>query len=420
MQHIRIADLARPALSQAQQRVVREAERNPVPLTEGAVLDAAARATGLRNFGHTDFLERLGVWLRAGIEDEGLSAFGRKVLFDYCVRYASNRLELEDRISRNREILEERIERPVFIGGLPRSGTTNLVNLMASDPRWRSLPYWEAVRPFPPLEQVSTSASTDPRYTRCLQEWEQLDALLPHLKAMHEMSPDHIHEDLELQALDFTTYNIEWTAHVPRWRDWYLAHDRTVHYSYLRKAVQALQWQDRRMGLPPRRWLLKCPQHLENLRPLVETFPDATVVLTHRDPVEVIQSAVTTIAYGDRVRRRRIDLEATTDYWIDRVDRLLRACVRDRERLSSGCSLDLMFPEYMADEFRAIEQVYELAGMKRSDDARAAILRHRTEHPPGAQGRVRYDFQSDFGRRPEEVRLRFSYYLSRWPEIMGR
>ena len=420
MQHLRIDDLARPILSDHQQRVVLEAEDNPAALTEGAVLAAAMGATGLRDFGPTDFLERLGIWLRAGNEDEGLNGFGRKVLFDYCVRYASNRLELEDRIAQNSEILEEQIERPVFIGGLPRSGTTNLVNLLAIDLRWRSLPYWEAVRPFPPLQQVSTSSSTDHRYTRCLEEWEHLDALLPHLKAMHEMSPDHIHEDLELQALDFSTYNIEWTAHVPRWRDWYLAHDRTPHYAYLRKALQALQWQDRRMGLPPRRWLLKCPQHLENLVPLMETFPDAVVILTHRDPVEVIQSAVTTIAYGDRVRRRKIDLDITTDYWIDRVDRLLKACVRDRERLPSKCSLDLMFPEYMADELHAIEQVYELADTQLSGHAREAILRHRSEHPPGAQGRVSYDFHRDFGRHPDEVRSRFTYYLSRWPEVMGR
>jgi hypothetical protein len=237
---------------------------------------------------------------------------------------------------------------------------------------------------------------------------------------MHEMSPGHIHEDLELQALDFSTYNIEWTAHVPRWRDWYLAHDRTPHYAYLRKALQALQWQDRRMGLPPRRWLLKCPQHLENLVPLMETFPDAVVILTHRDPVEVIQSAVTTIAYGDRVRRRKIDLDITTDYWIDRVDRLLKACVRDRERLPSKCSLDLMFPKYMADELHAIEQVYELADTQLSEHAREAILRHRSEHPPGARGRVSYDFHRDFGRRPDEVRSRFTHYLSRWPEVMGR
>jgi hypothetical protein len=421
MTTLRITDLAQPQLNDLQKCAILEAESKPIELIDSAVLAAATKETGLSDFGPPDFLERLHVWLRAGDEDAGLNALGRKVLFDYCVRYAANRLRLEECVARHPEILDEPIERPVFIAGLPRSGTTNLVNLLASDSRWRCLPYWEAIRPF-----HATKADGDPRSEEpslraiCEQEWQQLDALLPHLKAIHEMSPDHIHEDLELQALDFTTYNIEWTSHVPGWRDWYCSHPRDSHYRYLRKALQALQWKDRRAGKSPRRWLLKCPQHLENLPTLMQTFPDAVVVLTHRDPVDVIQSAVTAIAYGDRVRRKRIDLGVTTSYWIDRVERLLRACVHDRDQLPSLRSLDVMFPEYIADERGTVAQVYARCDIPLTDQAREAMERYMANHPPGRYGRVGYDFQADFGRDPDEVRSRFAFYLQRWPNVISR
>ncbi|HWI11037.1 MAG TPA: sulfotransferase [Burkholderiaceae bacterium] len=416
MTSLHLTDLAQPLLSEHQRRAMRDAERCPVTLSEQAVLQAAIDATGLDDFGEPDFRERLAVWLEAGTQDIGLNALGRAVLFGYCVRYASNRLRLEDLVRRHPEILAERIARPVFIAGLPRSGTTSLINLMGRDARWRSLPYWEAVAPFPGLAGGFDSSLADPRRLQCLREWEQFDALLPHLKAMHEMSPDHIHEDLELQALDFTSYNIEWTAHVPRWRDWYLAHDRQTHYAYLRKALQALQWQDRRAGRAPRRWLLKCPQHLENLGAVMQTFPDATLVLTHRDPLEVIQSAATMVAYGDRVRRHRIDLRLTTDYWIDRIARMLEACVRDRASVPDAQSMDVPFAHYVADEAGTLERIYALAGEALNPDGARAV-RNEIKARSDAHVRVAYDLFDTLGIDTTALRQRFAFYLDRFPAL---
>src|SRR5678816_398653 len=109
---------------------------------------------------------------------------------------------------------------------------------------------------------------------------------------------------------------------------------RDRHYAYLKTVLQILQWRR-----PRERWVLKSPQHLEQLVPLIATFPDATIVVTHRDPVAVIQSAITMLAYGERLRRTRLDLPALARYWIDRVERLLRACVRDRETVPAAQSI---------------------------------------------------------------------------------
>jgi hypothetical protein len=172
----------------------------------------------------------------------------------------------------------------------------------------------------------------------------------------------------------------------------------------------------------PRRWVLKSPQHLEQLNPLLATFPDATIAITHRDPVAVIQSAVTMLAYGDRVRRTRVDCAGLAAYWIDRVERLLRSCVRDRDRLPAAQTIDVPFSELMADDVGMVARIYERAGLALTPAARAAVARHAADHPRGQHGQVVYDLRADFGIEPAAIRRRFGFYFERFavrPEEEG-
>ena len=355
---IRIDDLANPKLSPLQQTVMEAAAKLPVSFTEEAVLGAAMERTGLSDFGPDDFRERLGVWLAALEEDSELGPVGRIAAHRDCVRYAANRLRLEDLLRRHPEILEVEIRRPIVIAGLPRSGTTHLLNLIAADPRLRSLPYWESLEPIPDPREPAGEGGVDPRLERCQKGYEQQIAISPLLRNMHDMSPEHVHEEIEIQALDFASYELEWIATVPRWRDYYLSHDQTPHYAYLKKGLQALQWLR-----GPDRWILKSPQHMEQLLPLMRVFPDATVAIPHRDPVSVIASAITMLTYGDRIRRTRVDPPAWRPYWIDRIEKLLRGCVRDRDQLPEGQVIDVLFHEFMADDIAMVERIYGLAGL---------------------------------------------------------
>jgi hypothetical protein len=407
---IRISDLAEPVLTPQQQAAIEGAGRIPVTFTEEVVLQEAVNRTGLSDFGPEDFRERLQVWLASVEEDADLGPVGRVGVFRDCVRYAANRLRLEDLLKRHPEILEVEIQRPIVIAGLPRSGTTHLLNLIAADERLRSLPYWESLEPVPDPAETTAAGGEDPRLARCRATYALQDSLMPLLKNMHDMAPEHVHEEIEIQALDFSSYELEWIATVPRWRDYYLAHDQTPHYAYLKKALQALQWLR-----GPDRWVLKSPQHMEQLVPLQRTFPDATIVLTHRDPVSVIASAVTMLAYGDRLRRKRVDPPAVAAYWIDRVERLLRACVRDRDRIPASRSLDVPFHEFMADDVATVERIYALAGLEMTPDARDSLDRFMAENPRGKHGRILYDLKADFGVDPEEVRERFDFYFERFP-----
>jgi hypothetical protein len=406
---VRIDDLGNPALTPEIQGAIASAA--PVSMQVEAVLDAARASTGLVDFGPQDFRERLAVWLDSFETDTGLGPMGRASLFGDCVRYASTRLRLVDLWQKHPEIAAVRIDRPVVIAGLPRSGTTHLVNILAADPQLRSMPLWETMEPLPLPGDAELVPGEDPRFTRTKQMWSGFESLLPLMPAMHEMAPGHVHEDIELQGSDFSTYLPDWLSRPYAWRDYYFAHDQTPHYRWGKQVLQTLTWLR-----GPDRWVMKSPPHMENLGPLIRTYPDATVVVTHRDPVAVIQSAITMLAYGDRLRRRLpLDLKQLADYWIDRVERLLRACVRDRELLPPGQSLDVLFHEYMADQKATIRRVYAMANLELTPAAEAGIAAYLGANPRGKHGQVQYDLAGDFGIDVAALRERFGFYYERFP-----
>lgn len=412
---IRIDDLARPVLSEAQQQALAWAEGVPVDLSPNAVLDAACQRTGLADFGADDFRARLALLCQEWDGDPDLSALSRLTLFGYLVRYASNRLLIHDTLNRHPEIDEEVIDRPVIVAGLPRSGTTHLVNLLAADRRFHSLPLWESYEPVPLPGEAPLPDGTDPRYRRCAEAWAGMQRTTPFIAAMHPMEPDHIHEELELMGPDFASYNFEWLAHSPRWRDHYYATDQTPHYQYMKRVLKLIQWRRRQAGDVRQRWVLKCPQHIEQLPVLDAVFPNATVVFTHRDPVAVIQSTVTMQGYTQRVNRKRIDLPVLLDYWVARVERLLRHCVRDRHLISAGRSHDSCFHDFMADQMGTMARVYDVAGLAMDSTATTRLADYIRRHPRGKEGRVIYNLEGNFGVAPEDLRERFRYYAERFP-----
>lgn len=407
---IRIDDLRSPVLNDMQRMAIDWGEAHPTELTVDAVCAAAVARTGLDDFGPDDFRERLGVQLDEMNDDAERTGIGRMIMFGDCVRNAANRLLVRDLLLRHPEIADVPIEKPVIVVGLPRSGTTHLVNLLAADSRFRSLPLWESYEPVPNPHEPAEIDGVDPRWTRCDQTWQAMQQAAPFVAAMHPMAPDHVHEENELQAPDFSNYNHEWVARAPRWRDHYLAHDQTPHYAYLKSVLQILQWYR-----PRERWVLKSPQHLEQLGPLLTTFPDATVIVTHRDPVAVVQSTITMLTYGARTTYRTPEPEWYRDYWSDRIRRLLEASVRNRHLLPAARTTDVVFHEYMADEMATVERVYETAGIELTATARAEIGAYIDAHPRGRDGRVVYDLRRDFDVTPEELREPFGFYLDRFP-----
>ncbi len=223
---------------------------------------------------------------------------------------------------------------------------------------------------------------------------------MPEFKRMHDMTVDHAHEEIQLLANDISGMLFETTYLIPGFAAHYKSHDQAPSYAYLKRSLQAMQWL--RGGT---RWVLKSPQHLEQFPTLLATFPDATFVVTHRDPVEVTQSMATMISYASRMATARPDPTVISRYWLGRAEDLLNGCVRDRDLLPADQSIDVRFDDFMADEEGTVARIYELAGQPYDDGARAAMARFRVDHPRGRYGSVIYH-PADLGLDVDDVARR--------------
>jgi Sulfotransferase family len=410
IQDIDFDDLTSPKLTDIQRQILKYTEARRVEFDVDEMLAEAVEQAGVAELDDADgFGDRLAAHVAAIEGDDGLTGLARSSLRQRVLRLLRNRLSLTALVKRYPEIESIPIEKPLIVVGMPRSGTTHLVNLIAADPGRRALPYWESQDPIPAPGQGPDIFGVDPRYARAKAEHDALMASAPVVAAMHDRFPEAIEEEVELLDLDLAGYVLEWHARVPGWRDYYLALDQTLHYAYMRKVLQALTF-----FRGPRTWVLKSPQHCEQLGALMATFPDATVAFTHRDPAAVIQSAITMMAYSDRLRRTSIDPDWLLDYWTDRVHRLLSTCVRDRDLVPSERSIDVSFHHLNGNEMALLDELYRRGGVELSPQLRGRFQRYLDGNPRGKHGRIRYDLRRHFGVSANQLRDRFGFYFDRF------
>ncbi len=407
---VHLEDLDAPQLAPELRQMMAEmvAASPHAVYTEQAVLDTAREQTGLDDFGDESFRVQLRKALAAMDGDDGQSAFGRLSNFNLIVRNVANRLRLEQLISQHPEIEQLSIDRPIIIAGLPRSGTTHMHNLLGEDPHSRYLPYWESMEPVPPPEDQAAAGTEDPRITRCREALAMQDAVLPYFRNMHEMVPEHAHEEIELAMMNCSSMLFETYAMVPSWRDYYLSCDQGPSYRYMLRALKAVQWQR-----GPNAWVLKSPQHIEQLPTLAETFPDATFVLPHRDPVAIVVSLSTMLSYTFRLSRDPVRPQEVAAYWSDRLLRMITACVRDHDKLPPARVVDVNFDDFMADPIALMERIYQTAGRELNAESRQALESYQASHQRGRFGRVIYDPEA-LGLDISKMREDFRFYMERF------
>jgi hypothetical protein len=385
------------------------AEMAPACPLDAETISAAARLqTGLDDAGDPSFSDRLEILCAALRTEAGLSAPGIVSWHTQLVGLVKNRLLIEDLLRRHPEIHDIEITAPIVIAGLPRTGTTHLHNLISADPALRSLPYWESLEPVLADSERPAAGAPDPRLARTAFALDVLNRALPHFHRMHEMTVDHVHEEIQLLAIDVSTMLFETLSLIPTWRDHYRATDQTPSYEYLRTILKVLQFL--RGGT---RWVLKSPQHLEQFGPLRATFPDATFVVTHRDPAAVTVSLATMVAYTARLHAARVDPVAIGRYWSARTEDLFRACATDRHLLPEDQTIDVRFDEFMEDDVSMVQRIYDLAHQPSTEDARRGITAFMSTHGRGRHGTVVY--QPDvLGIDMAERRQALAFYCDRF------
>lgn len=408
---IRIDDLAAPRLPlliRAGSRVAARVAPRRFSLDEESLLAEAARETGLRDFGNEKFREPLRILLRALDEEAALHDLGRFSVRTSILQLLRTRLRLVDLLRRHPQILRQEIEQPIFVVGLPRTGTTLLHNLLSRHPELRYLPYWESMEPLPRSAAAEPDGDVEERRATARRGLDFLNKLAPFFPAMHEMECDLPHEEIQLLAVEFSTMLFETAWQVPAYRRWYMTTDQSSAYAGMKVLLQAMQWL--RGG---DRWLLKSPQHLEQLPVLLRIFPDARVIQTHRDPWRVLLSMAMMSAYTARMNSLQIDPRRIGRVWLDRIESMLHTAVRDRAALPAESFFDVRFGEYMADNIGMAERVLHFAGEPASAAGREQMKAFLRDHPRGKYGQVEYD-AAQLGLDRDRVRERLGFYQERF------
>lgn len=410
---IRITDFEAPVHSEAASAALKMVEQLPFDLSVEGVTSAAreqlASEDGVPLFEDEDWNRRLSFYIDCVLADTNYTRMGQFGTYNSLVRYLVQRSRLEALYVEHPEIEEIEIERPLIIAGLPRSGTTHLLNLIGADPRLRALRRWESQEPIPSVA-ARTGAAPDERIANGQAGLDQIELMIPLMTNMYDVPNDGIHEEVELQHMCLSSLLMAAGQPLTSWMDAYFAEDQRPHYAFLKRALKALQFLEAR-----ERWVLKSPQHLGWIPALVETFPDATVVCTHRDPVSVFTSWITMTCYAARLSRDPLVLDEIIPHAQKLQKYLLDGVVRDRDALPEGQTEHVYFHEFMADDMGTLERIYDRAGLGMSDTARAAIDHYIATHPRGRHGKIVYDLEGDFGIRREDMYEVFANYMEAFP-----
>ena len=381
----------------------------PIVRLDAATLCARARrATGLEDFGDPWFREPLAVLLDALEREAALHTLGRVIARADLTRLLENRLRMTDVIARHPEITAAPIARPLFIVGLPRTGTSILHELLAQDPANRVPMTWEVMHPFPPPERATYTS--DPRIAALDHHLAGVDRLLPEFKTMHPMGAELPQECVALTAHDFASMLFSTTHRVPGYQAWLDRADLRPVYASHRRQLQYLQWR-----CPAAHWALKSPGHLWALDALLAEYPDACVVQTHRDPLKVIASLASLVATLRTMGSDRVDRAAIGAEWTRFLAAgLARAAAsRDRWPASVPPPFDMQFGEFLRDEIAMVRRIYVHFGRALSAEAEARMRRFLAANPRDKHGTHRYAL-ADAGLDPAAERARYAAYQQRF------
>ncbi len=375
-----------------------------VSLDPDALERRAARRAGLEPEVPRLFRDGLRELVRALDSEARLTLLGRFAARTQILRLLENRARVAADRARSPEIACEQIVRPLFVVGLPRTGTTLLHTLLAQDPATRAPLAWEAREPSPPPERESFER--DPRIAPCARDLEGLYKLLPEFRAVHPMAADWPQECVAITAHAFVSLQFSTTWRIPAYTSWMRAQDHGPAYALHRRFLQHLQWRN-----PGERWELKTPGHLWTLGALFAAYPDAGVIHTHRDPVRVLASLASLAAQLRKIASDAIDPGEIGREWGPELASALSSAssFRAREPGLAERFVDVQFGDLNRDPLGVVEAIYAHFGLELGREARARMETFLRANAREKHGVHRYRLE-DFELDPVEERRRFSAY----------
>jgi hypothetical protein len=365
--------------------------------------DGARAATGLDDFGSPYYREGLERTVESLNTEADLSQMGAVIQHATISNALIQRLKIEETYARHPEMDDGIVGGPVFVIGLPRTGTTALSQLVAADPQFRSLRMWESQAPTPPPE--AATQESDPRIAQAEAGLQMLNDMFPLMKSLYNSEPTAPTECQDLMGMSFRTFHFNGVVRVPGYLEWLMGCDMRETYLFHRRVLKLLQWH-----CPPNLWHLKTPVHVFALDALVETYPNAKFMWSHRDPARVMGSVCSLIRY---VRSWSSDRDDPVELGAEQLDSWsegVRRAMDFRRRVGDERFSDVAFSDLQADAVGTLAASYESLGLEFTDGAARSVEEWARAHKPGTRGSHDYDL-ADFGLTPESVRERFTEYL---------
>lgn len=370
-----------------------------------ALVAHACDSAGLDDFGSDSYREGLDRLVDALDREADLTELGGLALEAQITTNLVNRLRVTDWYSTNPEARRRPVERPIVVLGLPRTGTTLLSELLHRDPANRSLMRWEAQDCVPPPR--AADFATDPRIGAARESQAAMDALNPGFSAIHYEAPDGPTECVAVLAQDFKSLLWAVVAHVPSYAAWLLECDQASAYDYHHDVLALLQSE------APGRWALKTPHHSLALDALLGQYPDARLVMTHRDPVTVVASLCSLARALAGTFSDEDHGEASNRLWTDIAEEIVARVMHWRDANGDERFVDVPYDALVADPVGTVRAAYARFGEELSPAAEAGMQRYVDDHPRGEHGSHAYDVGA-LGLDPGALAERFSAYRERF------
>lgn len=374
------------------------------PLEADELIATAVRRTGLDDFGDNHWREPFEILVHSIEAEAELHLFGRLWTRQDLLSFLEARLRIEATYKAHPEIEDEEIRQPVFVTGLPRSGTSILFELLARDEQMMAPANWEFVLPCPPPE--AATYRQDPRVPRADDLITQMGRVVPAYKAMHEMGAWIPNECGVAFRLSFLSQHLAATYQVPTYTGWLFGADQTPAYAYYKRLLKLLQWKN-----PRAHWLLKAPEHQSFLPTLFDIFPDARVVVTHRDPVKA-QGSVTNLLGAIYWMRSDKPFDAvafeellTPEGTAGRLNQMIDWI--EGGAIPVGQIVHSHYADLVQSPLDALEKLYVRLGIPFTAQARGAVEEYLAHKPKGKFGAHNYNVN----RESDAVFERYQTYF---------
>lgn len=372
---------------------------------EQSLHQQATMATGLEDFGSDNYLEGLRVLLKAYDEEAQFNDIGRFAAQAMVVNCLKGRLFTEEGIKQNPHCLEHKLEKPIFVIGLPRTGTTILHRLLAQDADNQGLEYWLGTYPMPrpPRQQWQDNLC----YQEVDSSLQMMRQLNPDIQAIHEMTAEGVDECRLLLMHSFANVTFQSNATIPSYEQWLYQADFSDIYCQYERALKLIGSQS-----PDKHWVLKDPSHLWSIDALLKKFPDACIVQTHRDPAKLIASVSSLVYTARKMGEPEISPAAVGQQQLEQWQIVLEKAMTVRERFPENF-FDVYFDDFMDDPVKVIDKIYQHVGRTLPQKTAEHLRSWMANNSQGKHGGHNYS-PEDFGLTSSQILDHYSSYQNQF------